>query len=175
MIIQERLLSKNKYSRPGVFLKGVKALVAHWVANPGSSALANRNYFEGLKNQVPPNNKRFASAHYVIGLEGEIIRCVPDLEVCYHVGAETYTNEAYRRLSSYPNNCVIGIELCHPTAEGFFTEETLQSLRELAKALMGAYGLNKDDLWRHYDVTGKVCPKYFVDHTGEWDAFKASI
>jgi N-acetylmuramoyl-L-alanine amidase len=175
MNITERLLTKNKYSRPCTLLKAVKGIVIHWVANPGSTAQGNRNYFEGLKNQVPPDDKRFASAHYIIGLEGEIIRCVPDKEVCYHVGADKYTNEALRRLSSYPNNCTIGIELCHPAADGKFTDKTLASCREIAASLLAAYSLSGNDIWRHYDVTGKLCPKYFVEHTDEWDAFKASL
>ena len=171
MNISELLLTKNKYSRPCTLLKAVKGIVIHWVANPGSTALANRNYFESLKDQVPPNDKRFASAHYIVGLKGEIIQCVPDKEVCYHVGADKYTNEAIRRLSSYPNNCTIGIELCHPGADGSFTDETLESCRDVVNYLMAAYGLTGDDIWRHYDITKKVCPKYFVEHQDEWDAF----
>jgi N-acetylmuramoyl-L-alanine amidase len=175
MSIKDCLLTKNRYSRPGVLLKSVKGVVIHWVANPGTSALANRNYFENLKDQVPPNDSRYASAHYIIGLDGEIIRCVPDTEVCYHVGADRYTGEALRRLSSYPNNCAIGIELCHPAWDGKFNERTLQSCRELVSSLLLEYGLSKEDVWRHFDVTGKLCPKYFVEHTDEWDAFRRSI
>jgi N-acetylmuramoyl-L-alanine amidase len=175
VIIEERLLTKNKYSRPGVLLKAVRGVVIHWVANPGSTALANRDYFEGLKNQTPPDDKRFASAHYVIGIKGEIIRCVPDKEVCYHAGAERYTNEALRRLSSQPNNCTVGIELCHPGADGRFTGETLESCRGLVSALLAAHGLTRECIWRHYDVTGKICPKYFVERTSEWDAFRAGV
>ena len=137
MNIQQDLLTKNKYSRPGVLLKAVKGIVIHWVANPGTSAQANRNYFENLKAQppgLPPEKYRYASAHYVIG-----------------------------------------IELCHPVADGKFTGETLESCRELVASLLAAYGLSKDDVWRHYDITEKVCPKYFVEHTNEWDAFKASL
>jgi N-acetylmuramoyl-L-alanine amidase len=175
----EHLLTKNKYSRPGVPLKAVKGIVIHWVANPGSTAQATRNYFENLKDQVPIPFKvftaKFASAHYIISQDGEIIRCVPDREVCYHVGSDDYTNEALRRLSSYPNNCTIGVELCHSAWDGKFTAETLESCRLLAASLLSAYGLGKEDIWRHYDITGKVCPKYFVEHTDEWDAFKASI
>jgi N-acetylmuramoyl-L-alanine amidase len=175
MNIVQKPLSKNKYSRPCTLLKGVKGIVIHWVGNPGSSAEANRNYFEDLKNQIPPNNSRYASAHYVIGLKGEIIQCVPENEVCYHAGAEKYTNAAYQRLSSYPNNCTIGIELCHPGTDGKFTAETLEACRELVRDLLTRFGLTTDDIWRHYDITGKICPKYFVDHTDEWDAFKTSI
>jgi N-acetylmuramoyl-L-alanine amidase len=178
MAAKNHLLTKNKYSRPGVLLKGVKGIVIHWVANPGTHAMANRDYFEGLKDQLPgllPHKYRYASAHYIIGIDGDVVQCVPDTEVCYHVGANTYTNEAFRRLSSYPNNCTIGIELCHPKADGRFSEATLQSCRELVSSLLLQYSLGKEAIWRHFDVTGKICPKYFVEHADEWDAFKASI
>ena len=28
---------------------------------------------------------------------------------------------------------------------------------------------------RHYDVTGKICPKYFVDHEDAWELFKGDV
>ena len=31
------------------------------------------------------------------------------------------------------------------------------------------------DIIRHYDVTGKECPKYFVDYENEWNLFKAQV
>jgi N-acetylmuramoyl-L-alanine amidase len=178
MTVKDCLLTKNKYSRPGTALKSVKGVVIHWVANPGTSAMANRNYFENLQDQppgLPPDRYRYASTHYITDIGGEVIRCVPEEEVCYHVGADKYSNEALRRLSGYPNNCTIGIELCHPKADGKFSGATLRSCRELVSFLLSKYGLDKEDLWRHFDVTGKICPKYFVEHTDEWDAFKASI
>jgi N-acetylmuramoyl-L-alanine amidase len=169
------LYTENRYSRPCILLKAVKGIVVHWVANPMSSAMANRNYFEGLKDQAPPNDSRFASAHYIIGLEGEILRCVPDNEICYHVGADRYPGEVMRRLSSYPNNCTIGIELCHSGQDGKFNEQTLNSCAGLVSSLLATYRLTNVDVWRHYDITGKICPKYFVEHKDEWDAFKASV
>jgi N-acetylmuramoyl-L-alanine amidase len=175
MNIQQQELTKNKYSRPGVLLKKVKGIVIHWVANPGTSAPANRNYFENLKNQTPPNDDRYASAHYIIGLHGEVIQCVPDTELCYHVGANKYTSAASQRLSGYPNNCTLGIELCHLDAIGRFTAETLQSCRELISFLLAEHGLKKTDVWRHYDITGKICPKYFVENQSAWAAFIASL
>jgi N-acetylmuramoyl-L-alanine amidase len=178
MEIKVNLLTENKYSRPGTLLKAVKGIVIHWVENPGTTAQGNRNYFESLKSQPPGLDSKkycYASAHYIIGLDGETIQCVPDKEVCYHVGADVYTPEALDRLSNNPNDSTVGIELCHPSWDGHFTEETLQSCRELVSQLLAAYSLTRDDLWRHYDITKKVCPKYFVDRTDEWDAFKASV
>ena len=40
---------------------------------------------------------------------------------------------------------------------------------------MDTYHLKKDDIIRHYDVTGKICPKYFVDHEDAWNEFLNSL
>ena len=31
------------------------------------------------------------------------------------------------------------------------------------------------DVIRHYDVTGKECPRYYVEHPEAWDAFRADV
>jgi N-acetylmuramoyl-L-alanine amidase CwlA len=107
------------YSRPGKPLIGVKGVAIHWVTKPGTTALANRNYLEGLKNQAA----RYASAHFIIGLRGEVIQWVLENGVAYHVGAERYSDIALKNLSSYPNNCTLEIELCHTNWEGEFTRK----------------------------------------------------
>jgi N-acetylmuramoyl-L-alanine amidase len=176
--VVEELLTVNPYSRPQRPLKAVKGVVIHYTGNAGASAEANRRYFESLKDQ----NKLWASAHYIVGINGEIIHCVPDNEMAYHAGAKKYRAEALKRLSTYPNDSALGIELCIDR-NGQFTEATLQSGRELAGRLLAEHGLTRDDLWRHFDITGKVCPKPFLDRknggvdSGEaaWEAFKAGV
>ena len=37
------------------------------------------------------------------------------------------------------------------------------------------FGLDADDVIRHYDVTGKLCPLYFVDHEDAWKQFKKDV
>ena len=69
----------------------------------------------------------------------------------------------------------ISIECCHPTSDGHFNEKTLASLRQLVKWLCEKYSLQKDAIIRHYDVTGKDCPRYFVAHPDDWEAFKESV
>ena len=76
MQIKEMLLTPNEYSRPQIPLKSVKKVVLHYVGNPKSSAMANRNYFENQKS-----GGRYVSSHYIVGLEGEILRCVTENEV----------------------------------------------------------------------------------------------
>jgi len=176
MNIERALLTVNPFSRPGKMLSAKKGIVIHWVANPKSTAMQNRNYFESLKEQEPNNNARYASAHFVVGIRGEAVQCLPTEEMAYHVGAVVYKPDATIKFGDYPNNCTIGIELCHPEADGRFTIETLNSATELCALLCVETGLNPlTDIWRHYDVTGKNCPKWFVEHPDEFEEFKKGV
>jgi N-acetylmuramoyl-L-alanine amidase len=177
MNIQRDLLTVNPFSRPGKKLSGVKALVIHWVANAGSTAKQNRNYFESLKDQsLNDASARYASAHFIAGLFGEVVQCIPAEEMAYHVGAKTYTPEALGRLGHYPNNRTVGIELCHPGPDGRFAIETLNAAAELCGLLCIQTGLNPlADIWRHYDITGKDCPKWFVERPEEFEEFKRGV
>lgn len=168
-------MSVNPYSRPGTKLKSIKGVVVHWVGNAGSSALANRNYFESLKKQTVRQGARYASSHFIVGLSGEVIQCLPVDEMAYHVGAFTYKDEAIRKLSAYPNNCTIGIELCHPDWSGRFNHATLEATIDLTAWLLHKYNLSYDYIFRHYDITGKNCPKYFVDNEKAFEEFKAMV
>jgi N-acetylmuramoyl-L-alanine amidase len=172
MDIQKLLLTKNMFSRPGKKLERVKGIAIHWVGNAGSSAVANRNYFEILKNQSPNDPAaRYASAHFVIGIEGYVVQCLPLDEMAYHVGAKTYSPGAVTAFGHYPNNCTIGIELCHPDDSGKFTKATLDAATELCWTLCGQFNLAQKDIWTHCQITGKNCPKWFVDHPDEFGEF----
>ena len=41
--------------------------------------------------------------------------------------------------------------------------------------LTDTYGLNADDVIRHYDVTGKLCPYYYATNEDAWQAFKEDV
>lgn len=156
MNISKQFLTKNKYSRPGTTLKATH-VAWHYVGNPGSTAQSNRNYFENLKN----TGKTYVSSHYVIGLEGEIIQCIPENEICY------CTNNA--------NSYAIAIECCHPDNTGKFTEATEQALVELTADILTRLGKDNNNIIRHYDVTGKCCPKYYVNHPEAYIAAKQKV
>ncbi len=176
MNIETCLLTKNPFSRPGKPLQEVKGIVLHWTANPGTSAMQNRNYFESLKSQSFTGKELYASAHFIVGIEGEIIQCLPTDEMAYHVGAKLYTPEAVGRLGHYPNNCTIGIELCHPLADGVFTLITWQRAVSLIGSLCQKYKLNPlTDIWTHHQITQKICPKFFVDNPESFERFKLEV
>lgn len=155
--IDVELLTPNKYSRPEIKLEKVKGIVVHYTANPGSTAMENRNYFEGLKD----SHATHASSHFVIGLEGEIVQCIPTKE------------EAYA--SNERNSDTLSIECCHYAEDGKFSDRTYSSLVKLCAYLCHRFGLTQDDIIRHYDVTGKDCPKYLVEHPKAWKQFRADV
>lgn len=155
--IDVQLLTINPYSRPGTRSEKIKNIVIHYTANPGTSAKQNRNYFENLKDVK--NTK--ASSHFIVGLEGEIIQCVPTWEIAY--------------ASNHRNSDTVSIETCHRTKDGTYTEETYKTMVELTAWLCEKFNLTEDDIIRHYDITGKICPKYFVDNETAWEQFKQDV
>ncbi len=156
--ITQDLLPVNEYSRPGTSLKEIKGIVIHYVGNPGTTAAQNKSYFAGLATSGATS----ASSHYIVGLDGEIIQCVPLNEISY--------------ASNDRNKDTIAIECCHPDETGQFNDATYASLVELTAALCNTYGLNPEkDVIRHYDVTGKKCPLYYVDHEDKWYEFKLAV
>ena len=159
MNIEERLLTISPYCRSGEKQGTIKKIVIHWVGNAGSSAIGNRNYF----NSLATSHKTSASSHYIIGLNGEIIRCIPEDEVAFHSGSYSMNRKS------------IGIETCHPDWEGKFAENTYNSLVELCADICRREGLTINDIIRHYDVTGKECPRYYVRNESEWIKFKNDV
>ena len=155
--IDVELLTVNPYSRPGTETKKITGVVVHYTANPGATAMDNRNYFENLKD----SHETKVSSNFVVGLEGEIVQCVPTWE------------EAYA--SNSRNLDTVSIECCHPDETGKFNDKTYQSMVELCAWLCLKFDLDGNDVIRHYDVTGKDCPKYFVENEKAWEQFRKDV
>ena len=137
------------HARTGVKLIEVNNIVIHYVGNPGTTAQNNRDYFNKSDTEV--------CSHFVIGLDGEIIQCVP---------LDEKSNASNNR-----NLDTISVEVCHPDSSGKFNETTYNSLVKLTAWLCDNSNLKAKDVIRHYDITGKECPKYFVDNESKWENF----
>lgn len=161
--IKKMLLTPNEYSRPEKKLKHINGVVIHYTANPGTDAKQNRNYFDGLKEgkMYENGNYIYSSSNFIVGLKGDIIQCVPTDEVAY--------------ASNSRNEDTLSIEVCHPDETGEFTKKSYKALVKLTAYICSKYNLQKDDIIRHYDVTGKMCPKYYVEHEDEWKQFKEDV
>lgn len=148
--IREDFLTISEYNRPGTKLESVKNIFVHYTANPRTSAAQNRSYFENLGQ----THERAASAHFIIGYEGEIVQCIPLEEEAYAVMGR--------------NGDSISIECCYLEKDGSFTQETYDSLIEMLAWLIDQYDLEPQDILRHYDCGGKKCPLYYVEHEDAW-------
>lgn len=159
--IKQELIRKNIFSRPDVSMREVKNIVIHYVGNPGTSADSNRRYFDSLADQDPQQSGVSSSSHFIVGLEGEIIQCIPISEISY---------------ANAPRNFdTVTVEVCHPDETGEFTDASYDSLVKLTAWLCAELDLDEKDVIRHYDVNGKECPRYFVDHEDAWKQFRKDV
>lgn len=147
------IIHKHSTARTGIKLIDIKNIVIHYVGNPNTTAKNNRDYFD--------KNSTTVSSHFVVGLEGEIIQCVP---LCEKSAA-----------SNERNKDTISIEVCHPDSSGKYNKETYQSVIKLSAFLCKKFSLDENDIIRHYDITGKMCPKYYVENEDAWVQMKEDI
>jgi len=169
--IQQILLTENSKGRPMTPLNEVKHVVIHYTATPDPTVGAGI-----IRDNFQENDPRAVSAHFVVGVQGEIVQCVPVTEVAFAQGT-TRENLVNHNFDS------ISIENCHPDESGEFTHETYESLVYLTAWLLEEFHLSTDALMRHYDATsnlaagieGKACPKSFVEHPEEWEQFKQDV
>ena len=151
--VDKQIIHKHSTARTGILLDDIKNIVIHYVGNPNTSAKNNRDYFNKPSTGV--------SSHFIVGLSGEVIQCVP-----------IYERSA---ASNDRNKDTLSIETCHPDESGKFNDRTYNSLVKLTAYLCYQFDLKQDDVIRHYDVTGKNCPKYYVENEDEWENFKKDV
>ena len=155
--IDVELLTPNEYSRPQIPISSVQYIAIHYTANPGATAMANRDYFENLAS----TQETKVSSHFVVGLEGEVVQCIPTSEMSYATNSR--------------NVDTLSIECCHADETGKFNDSTYDSVVKLTAWLCTRFGLTSENVIRHYDVTGKDCPKYYVENPDAWTQMKGDI
>ena len=83
------------------------------------------------------------------------------------------------------NTNSINIEMCDNSPKDgkiTLTEKTRKNTEDLVVDLMLKYNIPLERIYRHFDVTGKICPAYFVpygehesDGQDRWEFFKSNI
>lgn len=141
----------------------IQYIVVHYTANNGDRAEGNGNYF------AHPN--RNASAHYFVD-ENTIVQSVHDENTAWHCGAKSYKHEKCR------NNNSIGVEMCSEkdnSGQYYINQETQNTAIAVVKIIMEKYNIPLENVLRHYDVTGKICPEPFVRNQVQWLDFKKRL
>ena len=150
----------------------IKYIVIHYTGSEGT-AQNNVTYFNG--------GNRNASAHYFVGRDGVICEyCDPAKWYAWHCGGSLESSH-HPYYGKCTNANSIGIEICtHNNGSNWeFTTQAVNAAIELTKYLMQKFGVSADNVIRHYDVTGKSCPRVpgwgAVGGSAEWDKFKKAI
>lgn len=158
MEIKKNITTKNwNYGT----LSRIKYIVVHYTGNNGDTALANTNYFKSYRG---------ASAHYFVD-ENNVYQSIEDKNIAWHCGANAYKHSYCRNGNS------IGVELCSYIANGkyVFKPKTVDNAVWLIKQLVTKYNVPINNVIRHYDVTGKLCPEPYVRDSKAWDEFKSRL
>lgn len=137
----------------------IRYIVLHYTGNNGDSARNNCHYFAGVN--------RKASAHYFVD-EKEVCQSVKEEDRAWHCGAESYRHPLCRNSNS------VGIEMCSrkdSAGEYYIKQETVENARKLTLQLMAFYNIPAERVLRHYDVTGKDCPRPWVKDERMWKLF----
>ena len=158
--LKTNLADKSNY---GSLRGAIKYIVIHYTGNDGDTDENNGKYFNG-KN-------RNASAHYFVD-DDSITQSVPDNYTAWHCGTKgKYYHSECRNANS------IGIEMCDTEKNGVYnlSTKTRNNTIKLIKYLMNKYNIPISNVLRHYDITHKRCPSYFVDNQQDWLNFKKEI
>jgi N-acetylmuramoyl-L-alanine amidase CwlA len=148
--IKENLACRGNYGGSRR-LSDIRYIVIHYTGNDGDTDENNGVYFK--------NNDVDTSAHYFVD-DDSVTQSVPDNFIAWHCGTKgTYKHPSCRNSNS------IGIEICDDVRNGtiYPSAKTIENVLELTRSLMQKYNIPKEHIIRHFDVTGKKCPAYWVD------------
>ena len=157
MKITKKLIKYNTSSRKGT---SIKYIVIHDTGNQRRGAGANNHYlyFNG--------GNRNASAHYFVD-DKEILQLVEDTDASWHCGDGKGKN-------GITNSNSIGIEICvNPDSD---YDVAVQNTIELVKQLMITYNIPLERVVRHFDASGKSCPRSMMANNWKaWNEFKLAL
>lgn len=157
--IKQLLTSQNRTRGRGG--RAIQYIVIHYTAGArtaAGAARANCIYFA--------REKVGASAHYFIDDGDTIWQSVLDHDTAWSVGSSSGRYKCPAR-----NYNTLNIEVC---TDGAFTEAQIETLAWLVQKKMREYGVPASRVIRHYDVTGKACPRHYVDEK-RWKALHRRI
>lgn len=142
----------NKLKRPGITMVP-EYITIHSTGNEKSTAQNERDWL------VNPTNKRQASWHIAVD-EKQAVEAIPLNEVAWHAGDKEGNRKS------------IGIEIC----ESGNREKTIQNTVKLVAGMLKERGWGVDRLRRHYDWSGKNCPRIMsANNWAGWEQFKQQV
>ena len=190
MKIEQNLIPLYHPNRPGIKLETVKAIVIHYTGNsePGADAMANikyigRKYIKKMNTffEFDTIGFRYGSAHIFCD-ENCVRQAIPLDEVAWSCGdrPQPYTSVfkgqlplAKQLFDNRQNYQTISVEICNNENWIKACENAIQFCQWYLSEnnLFGKISVGDFSILRHYDLTGKICPKPFVDDLQAWGKF----
>jgi N-acetylmuramoyl-L-alanine amidase CwlA len=191
MQINQKLLPVGHPNRPGRKIESYKGLIIHYTANDNPTATDTSNViymsrgFKLIKGKFyEADGKtpfRYGSAHTFCDMDS-ITRCIPYNEVAWSCGDRWFqrTNgydgqtKVARDYFKYRQNYnSVSIEICNndviKNSEEDWNKAVQNAIIEAAY-IMKTYKIPIEHVFRHYDVTGKPCPKPLLPEL-KWKQF----
>lgn len=186
-IIQERTFvdpkdgkTKSRWGYRGH--KQIEWIIVHYTGDYGSQGRAKKTA------DAMQTWKRTTSTHYLVG-DDDIYQVVEDRHAAWHCPYE----KSNKCIAS--NTCALGVDLVEhkrntrshsvKDMDWYFTDKVIEDGAQLVAELADRYNIPMDHIVRHFDVTGKWCPRPFVGsdinevtgETGEfaWEKFKLLV
>lgn len=157
--------NKLQYSSKRRSSKDIIAIVFHDTGNTGKGAGA-LNHQKYLTHAT-----RSGSAHYYVD-DNYIVQPIGDSYIAYSVGDKHSLKNRTR--SDLNNSNTISVELCI-NSDGNYKQAYTNSV-ELVKNLMVKFNIPINNVVRHFDVSGKMCPNTMSkDNWKDWYKFKEDV
>jgi N-acetylmuramoyl-L-alanine amidase CwlA len=175
LIKNKVIADSSNYKQASRGKDAVDYIVIHFTANDGDSDESNIKYFQ--------TSGRKASAHLFVD-DDSISMSVDLKDIAWHCGGSVYSDIKTTGGGTLHNICTnsnsIGIEMCDTVKNGKYdlSDATRTNTIKLVVYLMVDYDIDIDHVIRHFDVTGKYCPRYFCKPYGsddDWKLFKEDI
>lgn len=149
------ILIERNYKKANRKPADITRIAIHWTANDNETADAENNvkYFA--------KTKRKASAHWVVD-EAECINCVKEKDIAFSLGKKGDPR------SKWNNSCSISVEICANFQTSEDSIKVFKNTIELCKKLHKRYP--HAIFMRHFDFTGKDCPKWFTANKYQTEA-----
>jgi N-acetylmuramoyl-L-alanine amidase CwlA len=195
MQIKEQLISLGHPNRKGEKIKPI-AVVIHYTGNdaPTATDTANVNYVgrkyifkNGIYYEADGITEfRYGSAHWFIDQDSATL-AIPQNEVAwgcgdrslpYNNGYKGQTKIAKDIFNHKQNYLVINYEICNNDVIKNSDEDWKNACNNAIEIIvkdMINYNISTDMIFRHYDITGKICPAPFVKDEKSWIDFKNKI
>jgi len=152
LIYYKRLAKSISYGKKRD-LKNIDFIVVHFTANANDTAKNNADYFA-------TGNQRNAGAHYFVGRDG-VAESIPANFVAWAVGdKQAKLNGGGSKMNVCFNYNSVSVELCDFRK---WNDKIATIAAEFISALRHDLLINRANIIRHYDVTGKLCPAPLVD------------